>query len=58
MQSLTSRERGLKSPPAGSSKACTTVAHLAGAWIEIRSIANMRFCSIKSLTSRERGLKL
>ena len=55
--SLPSRERGLKLYGYIGRPDCAKVAPLAGAWIEI-ACARISFCvNIKSLPSRERGLK-
>ena len=56
LQSLPSRERGLKSNKVSANSAKRIVAPLAGAWIEIpSSFESGSF--LTSLPSRERGLK-
>ncbi len=55
--SLPSRERGLKCPSSQTSWSLTSVAPLAGAWIEIRFRPSRSCTLLPSLPSRERGLK-
>ena len=56
MESLPSRERGLKLLWVSKSKSEGIVAPLAGAWIEIVK-AKVNMDNVVSLPSRERGLK-
>ena len=57
MQSLPSRERGLKSELRMPDEEKSRVAPLAGAWIEINLPDFGLFFAASSLPSRERGLK-
>ena len=57
MQSLPSRERGLKSVLVDNPNITAVVAPLAGAWIEIGVHLETDRGQIMSLPSRERGLK-
>ena len=56
MQSLPSRERGLKLSESHFKTLDACVAPLAGAWIEI-GVSSKTFLLLLSLPSRERGLK-
>ena len=58
VESLPSRERGLKLLRSAHLFPCAKVAPFAGAWIEIEEEKAVKIEWVTSLPSRERGLKL